>query len=168
MAVSPGKSPEDTKQLLDEKEKIKASGMLFDHLFIRHWDAWADGTRNHVFAYDLATGKARDLMLAMDADCPTKPFGDSTDFAVSPDGLTLVFSAKDMGAELSAEAWSTNYDLFTVPTDGAAAPKRTGTSTGSPLSARARSIACLAAASSSLRVLSAIAATGAGRVETAA
>ncbi|MFI5167520.1 MAG: prolyl oligopeptidase family serine peptidase [Thermoanaerobaculales bacterium] len=124
MAVFPGNSPEETKQLLDEKEKSKASGMLFDHLFIRHWDTWADGTRSHVFAYDLATGKARDLMPAMDADCPSKPFGDSSDFAVSPDGMAVVFSTKDMGANPSAEAWSTNFDIFAVPIDGVAAPKR--------------------------------------------
>ena len=41
--------------------------------------------------------RRRDLMPAMDADCPTKPFGGSEDFAVSPDGKTVVFSAKDMG-----------------------------------------------------------------------
>jgi dipeptidyl aminopeptidase/acylaminoacyl peptidase len=35
-----------------------------------------------------------------------------------------VFSAKDMGAEKSAEAWSTNFDLFQVPFDGSAAPRR--------------------------------------------
>ncbi len=124
MAVFPGKTPEETKRIMDEKEKVKASGMVFDHLFVRHWDTWADGTRNHVFTYDLATGKTRDLMPAMDADCPTKPFGGSEDFAVSPDGRELVFSAKDMGKNPSEESWSTNFDLWVVPMDGSAAPHR--------------------------------------------
>jgi dipeptidyl aminopeptidase/acylaminoacyl peptidase len=123
MAVYPGKTPEETKKLMDAKEATKASGMVFDHLFVRHWDTWTDNTRNHVFTYDLATGTARDLMPAMDADCPTKPFGGSEDFAVTPDGKTLVFSAKDMTANKSEESWSTNFDLFAVPVDGSAAPK---------------------------------------------
>lgn len=121
MAVFPGKTPAETKKLMEAKEAGKASGMVFDGLMARHWDTWTDGTRNHVFTFDLATGKARDLMPALDADCPTKPFGGSEDFAVSPDGKALVFSAKDMG---KAEAWSTNFDLFVVPMDGSAAPKR--------------------------------------------
>ncbi len=124
MAVFPGKTPEETKKLMEAKEAEKATGMVFDHLFVRHWDTWSDGTRNHVFAYDLATAKARDLMPAMDADCPTKPFGGSEDFAVSPDGKELVFSAKDMGKDPSAESWSTNFDLFVVPMDGSKTPSR--------------------------------------------
>jgi dipeptidyl aminopeptidase/acylaminoacyl peptidase len=124
MAVLPGKSPEETERILGEKEKTKATGMLFDHLFVRHWDAWNDGTRNHVFTYDPISGTARDLMPGMDADCPTKPYGGVEDFAVSPDQTLVVFSAKDMGAEKSAEAWSTNFDLFQVPFDGSSAPRR--------------------------------------------
>jgi dipeptidyl aminopeptidase/acylaminoacyl peptidase len=124
MAVYPGKTVEATRALQEAKEKEKATGQLYDHLFVRHWDTWNDGTRNHVFTYDLASGQALDLMPAMDADCPTKPYGGSEDFAVSPDGRTLVFSAKDMGKERSAEAWSTNFDLFAVPMDGSAAPRR--------------------------------------------
>ena len=124
MAVFPGKTPEQTKAAQDAKGQEKASGMLFDHLMVRHWDSWNDATRNHVFSYDLASGASRDLMPAMDADSPTKPFGGSEDFAVSPDGKTVVFSAKDMGKELSAESWSTNFDLFEVPADGGAAPRR--------------------------------------------
>ncbi len=124
MAVVPGKTPEETKRILEEKEKSKASGMLFDRLFVRHWDTWNDGTRNHVFTYDLASGQARDLMPRMDSDCPTKPFGGSEDFAVTPDQKTVVFSAKEMGTEKSAEAWSTNFDLFRVPLDGSVAPRR--------------------------------------------
>ena len=124
MAVFPGKSAEETRAILDAKDKVKATGMLFDHLLVRHWDTWNDNTRNHVFTYNLASGIARDLMPAMDADSPTKPYGGSEDFAVSPDGRTVVFSAKDVGKERSSEAWSTNFDLFSVPVDGSAAPKR--------------------------------------------
>ena len=121
MAVFPGKSPEETKAALEAKEKSKATGLLYDRLFVRHWDAWKDGTRNHLFAYDLEKAEARDLMPAMDADCPTKPFGGSEDYTVSPDGKAVVFSARDAGRE---EAWSTNFDLYSVPLDASAAPKK--------------------------------------------
>ena len=57
----------------------------------------------------------------MDADCPSQPFGGSEEFAINPDGRTLVFAAKDVGRE---EAWSTNFDLFAVPLDGSSAPRR--------------------------------------------
>lgn len=120
MAVFPGTTPEETRKRLDAKEATKATGMVFDRLFVRHWDTWSDGTRNHVFVYDQATGKALDLMPALDADCPTKPFGGSEDYAVTPDGKALVFSARNVGRE---EAWSTNFDLFLVPLDASAAPK---------------------------------------------
>ncbi len=121
MPVFPGKSPEQTGTALDEKAKSKASGLLYDRLFVRHWDTWADGTRNHLFVYDLAEGKATDLMPAMDADCPGKPFGDSGDYSISPDGVTVVFSARDAGRE---EAWSTNLDLFAVALDASGPPRK--------------------------------------------
>jgi dipeptidyl aminopeptidase/acylaminoacyl peptidase len=36
-----------TKAKADAKEKDKASGQVYDRLFVRHWDTWADG-RNAV------------------------------------------------------------------------------------------------------------------------
>ncbi len=125
MPIFPGRTVEETRAALDEKAKAQSSGMLYDRLFVRHWDTWADGTRNHLFAYDLASGKATDLMPAMDADCPGKPFGDSADYTVSPDGRTVVFSARDVGRE---EAWSTNFDLFAVPLDASSPPRKLTTS----------------------------------------
>lgn len=111
MMVFPGTSPEETQKRLEEKEKRKATGMLFDRLFVRHWDSWEDGRRNHLFVYRLADGSFVDIMKDMDADCPSRPFGGSEEYDVSPDGKALVFSAKDVGRE---EAWSTNFDLFWV------------------------------------------------------
>jgi dipeptidyl aminopeptidase/acylaminoacyl peptidase len=107
--------------MLDEKEKAKASGMVYDRLFVRHWDTWEDGTRNHLFAYSLPSGPARDIMAEMAADCPSKPFGGAEEYSISPDGRVIVFSAKDAGLE---EAWSTNFDLFVSPPDGSAKPKK--------------------------------------------
>ena len=121
MAVLPNKSPEETQRILDEKAKAKATGMIYERLFVRHWDTWEDGTRNHLFVYPLPSGPARDLMPAMAADCPSKPFGGVEEFAIAPDGTTIVFTAKDAGRE---EAWSTNYDLYQVPADGSTAPKK--------------------------------------------
>src|SRR3546814_20323006 len=42
-----------TKATLDEAEKSKATGMVFDRMFIRHWDTWTDGRMNRVFVADL-------------------------------------------------------------------------------------------------------------------
>ena len=121
LPVFPGKTPEETASLLAEKGKRKASGRLYDQLLFRHWDTWSDGTRNHLFSYELATGKLVDLMPKMDADSPSKPSGGAEEHAVSPDGRSVVFAARDVGRE---EAWSTNLDLFSVPIDGSAAPKK--------------------------------------------
>jgi len=64
----------------------KAHGVVYDRLFIRHWDSWADGTRNHLFAVKLeAPDTATDLMPGFDGDSPGQPFGDDDDFALSPD-----------------------------------------------------------------------------------
>ena len=121
MAVVPGKSPDDTRAILELKAKAKSSGMLFDHLFVRHWDTWADGTRNHLFTYRLPAGPARDLMPLLDADAPSRPFGGLDEADLSPDGRTVVFSARDAGRQ---EAWSTNFDLYAVPSDGSAPPRK--------------------------------------------
>jgi dipeptidyl aminopeptidase/acylaminoacyl peptidase len=128
LRVFPGTTPEETAKKQDERKARKASGLLYERLFVRHWDEWEDGTRNHLFSYRLADGRLVDLMKAMEADCPSRPFGGSEEYAVSPDGTSVVFSAKDVGRE---EAWSTNLDLFVAPTDGSAAPRRITTNPAS-------------------------------------
>jgi dipeptidyl aminopeptidase/acylaminoacyl peptidase len=119
--VFSGLSPADTKKKLDEADSRKASGKIFESIFIRHWDAWCDGRRSHVFVMP-ADGKGDpiDLMPSMNADTPSKPFGGIGEITFTPDSRAVVFTAKNVGRE---EPWSTNFDLFWVPTDGSKHPK---------------------------------------------
>lgn len=62
LRVFPGTTPEETAERHQERKARKASGVLYERLFVRHWDEWEDGTRNHVFSYRLADGRLVDLM----------------------------------------------------------------------------------------------------------
>ncbi|HJW46263.1 MAG TPA: S9 family peptidase, partial [Lysobacter sp.] len=53
-------------------------------------------------------------------DVPSKPFGDASEFEWSPDGKSLVLSARKADGQ---EPWSTNFDLFLVQADGKGAAK---------------------------------------------
>ena len=121
VSVFPGVSIDESAKKVAEREKSKARGQLYDSLFIRHWDTWADGRRSHIFVMPLAGGDAVDIMKSMVADAPSLPFGGSEEFTFTPDGKSIIFSARDVGRE---EAWSTNFDLFIAPIDGSSAPAR--------------------------------------------
>lgn len=109
-----------TTNKLDAASKRKATGQLYDKLFVRHWDTWKDGRRSHVFVVPSHGGEAIDLMKGMDADAPSKPFGGAEEIAFTPDGKSLIFTARVEGR---AEAWSTNLDLYLAPVDGSAKPQ---------------------------------------------
>jgi dipeptidyl aminopeptidase/acylaminoacyl peptidase len=112
---------ECTEKRLAEKEERKASGRLYERLFVRHWDTWKDGRRSHLFTWVPGEpAEPVDLTKGVDADVPSKPFGGSEEFAFSPDGTTVVFTARVAGRE---EAWSTNFDLYSAPADGGEAPR---------------------------------------------
>jgi dipeptidyl aminopeptidase/acylaminoacyl peptidase len=114
-----------SKKRLDDAAAAKASGQVFDKLFIRHWDTWANGARSQLFRASLdRSGNAQaepvHLTRGIDGDVPSKPFGDDGEYALSPDGKSVVFSVRVAG---KTEAWSTNFDLYQVPADGSAAPR---------------------------------------------
>ena len=105
-------------------EKQVGSGTVYEKLFVRHWDTWADGTRNHLFHVDFASGKVTALTSGYDGDVPSKPFGDEGDFAIAPDGKMVYFSAREAGTR---EPWSTNFDIYSVPITGGSLTNLTAT-----------------------------------------
>ncbi len=104
-----------TRQRLDAAERDRTTGVGYDHVFVRHWDTWKDGRRTHLFSMPAAGGEPVDVSRGQDADIPSRPFGGSEEYCFSPDGKTLVYSARDVGP---TEPWSTNFDLFSVAADG--------------------------------------------------
>jgi len=124
--------PDCAEQLCTKKPAAadldKASGKLYDKLFIRHWDTWADGKRSQLYiaaAEKPSGGKGmvalpRLLSKNIDGDVPSKPFGDDSEYAFSPDGKSVYFGVRIAG---KTEPWSTNFDIYTVPIDGSAAAR---------------------------------------------
>jgi dipeptidyl aminopeptidase/acylaminoacyl peptidase len=114
-----------TKARLEKTASDKTSGLVYDRLFARHWDTWSDGRNAVLFSAPVdssgrVTAPPVSLSGSLDGDVPSKPFGDREEYRFSPDGKTIVFSARIAG---KTEAWSTNFDLFTVPAAGGAAPR---------------------------------------------
>ncbi len=100
--------------------KPPAGGAAYDALLVRHWDTWKDGRRNQLFVAELgaggkAAGKPVHASRGVSGDVPSRPFGGAEEVCFTPDSRRLVFSARVAG---TAEAWSTNFDLFVAPVDG--------------------------------------------------
>jgi dipeptidyl aminopeptidase/acylaminoacyl peptidase len=102
----------------------KGSARVYNGLLFRHWDAWEDGERSHLFAASLDGGAVRDLTPG-DRDVPPFSLGGPEDYDVSPDGKEVCFSRNDD----AVPALSTNADLFVVPVAGGG-PRRIASSPG--------------------------------------
>jgi dipeptidyl aminopeptidase/acylaminoacyl peptidase len=114
-----------TQKRLDETKAKKSTGVVYDQLFVRHWDTWGDGRRSRLFVAALPAGKAKpvasmaSLTDSLDGDAPSKPFGDASEYTWAPDGKSLVASIRVAG---KSEAWSTNFDLYRLNADGTGTP----------------------------------------------
>ena len=110
-----------TRERLKQEDAAPDTGMTFERIFVRHWSAWSDGRNSQLFVAELdEQGRALEPVAvsgALDADIPSKPFGDSSEYAFSPDSTRLAFNARIKG---KSEPWSTNFDIYEVGVDGSA------------------------------------------------
>jgi dipeptidyl aminopeptidase/acylaminoacyl peptidase len=94
----------------------------FDKLFIRHWDEYMTGPRHHPFIVPIGrnaqgifnfTSTPIDVLLGIDSDSPTRPFGDAkSQWSFSASGNSFAFTRQY--DETSAVAWSSNLDIYTI------------------------------------------------------
>ena len=104
----------------------KPAGVLFDHLFVRHWDTWADGRRQTLFVATLPSKGDKPVRSAiavsaqLDGDVPSQPFGGNEDYTWTPDGQSVIASIRVAGRQ---ESWSTNFDLYRLDAQGQRPPE---------------------------------------------
>ena len=116
------------KQRDEEISKSKVKAKIFTRLFFRHWSAFTEFKRSHLFvtSSDADTkSEARDLTPG-DHDVPPFSLGGQDMYAISPDGKEVAYTSNI--DEL--EANSTNNEIFVVPME-AGTPKAISTSPGS-------------------------------------
>jgi dipeptidyl aminopeptidase/acylaminoacyl peptidase len=103
-------------------EAAPATGVVYDRMFVRHWDSWKDHRRSMLLIVGSEPGGTPTIISkGLDADVPSKPFGGAEEWSFTPNGKGIVFTARDGGP---GEPWSTNFDLYYAPIDGSSAPVR--------------------------------------------
>jgi dipeptidyl aminopeptidase/acylaminoacyl peptidase len=105
------------KKKLDEMQNGPVKARVFDRLFFRRWNTWWDGRVKHIFLQSIEGGTPRDLTPGeRDAAPISSTFSGGIDFAFSPDGRQIAFTAPPV--PLREQAWNTNYDILIVPIAG--------------------------------------------------
>lgn len=99
----------------EEQENSRVKARIYDHLLFRHWNAWFDGTRSHLFLFPLEGGNPLDLTPG-DYDTPPIALGGELDFCLSPDEREIAF-VRNVDPELKL-GLGTNNDVFLTGPDG--------------------------------------------------
>ncbi len=98
-----------------EKATSAVQAKMFHQLLFRHWNAWQDEKRSHLFVIPADGGKAVDVTPG-DFDTPPISLGSAHDYTFSPDGKTICF-VRNIDPEFKISL-GTNNDLFTTSTEG--------------------------------------------------
>lgn len=106
---------ECNKKRNEEKSRNAVQAKMFHQLLFRHWNAWQDEKRSHLFVIPAYGGKALDVSPG-DYDTPPISLGSAHDYTFSPDGKTICF-VRNIDPELKISL-GTNNDLFTTPIKG--------------------------------------------------
>jgi len=110
---------------LDAAQRGKVKALIFDHLLYRHWNAYKEGKRTHIFVVEVPRGNTdgtivthilsppRDLT-PDDYDAPVFSLGGQDNYAFSPDGQEICYTSNHD----KNPADSTNNDLWIVQVGG--------------------------------------------------
>ena len=81
--VYPSTTIEETVAIDEQKNSDYAQAMVFDHMFVYHWDTYETGKYRHVMYMKLSeedtdvkyvfNGTIHDVMKDLDGNCPAKP-----------------------------------------------------------------------------------------------
>jgi dipeptidyl aminopeptidase/acylaminoacyl peptidase len=111
---------------VDAADKSKVKALIFDHLLYRHWNAYKEGKRSHIFVVEVPpTSNTDGALLIMhfpvprdltpgDYDSPVFSLGGQDDYGFSPDGQEICYTSNHD----KNPAASTNNDLWIVPVSG--------------------------------------------------
>ena len=82
--------------------KPAGSGRVYDQLFVRHWDTWAEpGVRSRIYSFPIENGRLIGMGVRLTGelvgDTPSKPFGGGEEIAFSRDGRTVFFALREAG-----------------------------------------------------------------------
>jgi dipeptidyl aminopeptidase/acylaminoacyl peptidase len=118
-------APEDicNGKKLNQAHNSNVKAQIFTRLLYRHWNAYKEGKRSHIFVVSAINGRPnigdqlrpvpRDLTPG-DYDAPVFSLGGQDNYAFSPDGQEMCYTSNHD----SNEAASTNNDLWIVPLTG--------------------------------------------------
>lgn len=106
------------------------TGLIYESLFVRHWDAYDKPEKSSLFSGVLSLDddkfklkkEIKNLMADADGaiETPIAPFGGADDFDISPDGQTVAFISK---TPYLNPANNTQVLVYLVPFDGTSKPK---------------------------------------------